>query len=174
MKVSRVYYWCTTLACMHRVARFSFSVAAAAAPPPFKNPSPLLPLQAYVSHRHPTTFFCLFEKRRGINFSLVAVLSPWLGIYVPIPLGILNGSWSLHCAKRGHIRHHSTGSCASRGGLCGTDWGCSGPSCAVNLGESCIVGWDNIFCQVPVATSFIDLATKFSPLLKYTISSAAS
>ncbi len=101
--------------------------------PPF--PSPFASVRFSPAPRH-YFFIRLLEKRRGVNFSLVAVLSPWLGIYVPIPLGILNGSWSLHCAKRGHIRHHSTGSCASRGGLCGTDWGCSGPSCAVNLGES--------------------------------------
>ncbi|CAN0188274.1 unnamed protein product [Ectocarpus fasciculatus] len=71
---------------------------------------------------------------RGIPFSLFSALSPWLAIYLPIPLGFLNGGWSVHCAKSGHIRHHSTGSCASRGGMCGTAWGCSGPSCALNLG----------------------------------------
>ncbi|CAM9238926.1 unnamed protein product [Hapterophycus canaliculatus] len=71
---------------------------------------------------------------RGIDVSLFSVLSPWVAMYLPIPLGLLNGVWSLHCAKCGHIRHHTAGSCASHGGLCGTAWGCSGPSCALNLG----------------------------------------
>lgn len=60
--------------------------------------------------------------------------SPWLGVYVPIPLGLLNGAWSLHCASCGYIRHQSSGSCSTRAGFCGTAWGCSGPSCALNLG----------------------------------------
>lgn len=77
-------------------------------------------------------------KRRGIEWSLISMLSPWLAVYLPIPLGLLDGIWSVHCAKLGHIRQHTTGSCASRGGLCGTAWGCSGPSCAVNLGEMCM------------------------------------
>lgn len=69
-----------------------------------------------------------------IDPSLVLTLSPWLGVYLPIPLGLLNGAWSLHCARRGCILHEGTGSCISRAGLCGTAWGCSGSSCALNLG----------------------------------------
>ncbi|CAM9324089.1 unnamed protein product [Scytosiphon promiscuus] len=79
-------------------------------------------------------FILLLVAWRGIDFSLFPVLSPWMAMYLPIPLGLLNGAWSLHCAKCGYIRHHTAGSCASRGGLCGTAWGCSGPSCALNLG----------------------------------------
>eukprot|EP00903_Cladosiphon_okamuranus_P013593 g12660.t1 len=71
---------------------------------------------------------------RGIEWSLISMLSPWLAVYLPIPLGLLDGIWSVHCARLGHILQHTTGSCASRGGLCGTAWGCSGPSCALNLG----------------------------------------
>ena len=76
----------------------------------------------------------LLTTRRGIDFTLVRDFSPWLGVYVPIPLGVFNGAWSLHCASCGYLRYQGSGSCATRAGICGTAWGCSGPSCALNLG----------------------------------------
>lgn len=72
--------------------------------------------------------------RKGFRTSLISSFTPWILVYVPIPLGLLNGAWSFHCARAGHIKYQATGSCVSRAGLCGTAWGCSGPSCALNLG----------------------------------------
>lgn len=83
--------------------------------------------------RMPASLSCV-DVRQGIDFSMIPVLSPWLAIYLPIPLGLLDGAWSLHCVCRGHFRHQDNASCVSRAGLCGTAWGCSGPSCALNFG----------------------------------------
>ncbi|CAM9328806.1 unnamed protein product [Discosporangium mesarthrocarpum] len=89
----------------------------------------------------------------GFDWFLVQTASPWLLSYVPVPIALLNGTWAISCSRHKHVSQSGSGFCMRCTGLCGTAWGCDGPSCGFNMGLDLGLGLSGLVAALPPAIS---------------------